>query len=140
MRWVRRARIPDPRDFSDPIHDGDTLWVTVDRGERDHQDLDIRLRFVFAPEIDEPGGIETKIQLLALVGGFKDPWPFSLETFYTKTGNPIRSLDRLIGILWVGDPDDIRSRPTGSVLSDSINVKLMAFLSLHPDWGGGIGS
>lgn len=140
MRWVRPARLADQKDISEPIHDGDTLWMEVDRGERDHQLLNIRLRFVFAPESDDPGGFETRNELVRLVSKVSGNWPFALETFYTKTGNPIETLGRTVGIIWVGDPDEIRSRPTGSVLFDSINIQVMTFLSLHPEWGGGIGS
>lgn len=51
--WDKRARLLR-------VIDGDTIEVLLDQGFRDTKEIDVRLLGVWAPEMREPGGPETK--------------------------------------------------------------------------------
>lgn len=140
MRWIFPARLPDLRDFPDPVHDGDTLWLTLDRGYGDRSNHADRLRLVFAPELKEPGGPETYAAALEWVYRYAQPsdrWPLAVETFTTKTGNDITTFGRYVAMVYAGDPEDVRTRESAL---PCLNRSIMAYLASHPEWGGGTGS
>ena len=51
----------DKRAFVTSVHDGDTITVTLDQGYGDlKENMKIRLGTVYAPELAQPGGPETR--------------------------------------------------------------------------------
>lgn len=146
MRWILPARLPDPRDLPMPVHDGDTLWVTLDTGRRDKTDLDVRLKGVKAPEFDQPGGPETHQYVMDWLefnaNGKKGradasaAWPFAVETFKTRGGNDVLTLNRWTGVLWAGDPEQVRRGVPLACLNSDVTAWLK---TQDPTWGGGIG-
>jgi hypothetical protein len=142
MRWLFPARLPDERDFSQPIHDGDTLWVEMDKGHRDKSMKDIRLKGTKAPESGKPGGEDTHQFVLSWAARFgaygnrMTPWPLTAETFKTNTGNDIQTLNRWTGMVWVGTPDQVRAGRWVACLNTDITDWLR---TQDPTWGGGIG-
>lgn len=139
MRWIFPARVPDLRDFSKPVHDGDTLWLTLDRGYGGRQNHDERLKLVHAPELKDPGGPEVHQFVLGWIAVYADPtdkWPLCVETFTTKTGNDIMTLGRYVAMVYAGDPEELRA---GKSLP-CLNADIDGYLAQHPEWGGGIGS
>jgi hypothetical protein len=143
MRWIFPARLPDIRDFRLPVHDGDTLWLTVDKGHRDAKVMDNRLKGLYAPEVGHPGGAETHAQVLAwlathgaLVEDTFRPWPLAVEHFKTRGANDVQTLNRWVAMVWAGDPDDVRA---GKPLP-CLNTDIALWLHMeHPEWGGGTG-
>ncbi len=72
--WDRRAKIID-------VHDGDTIRVVLDQGFYDTKEISVRLLGTFAPELAQPGGIETRDfarQWVANQGAA--PWPLIVTT------------------------------------------------------------
>lgn len=139
MRWIFPARVPDMRDFSAPVHDGDTLWLTLDRGYGDRTNHAERLREVFAPELKDPGGPEVHqfvLGWLAVHAPMSAKWPLSVETFTTRTGNDILTLGRYVATVYAADPEDVRAGTAGP----SLNTAVSMYLAAHPEWGGGTGS
>ena len=138
MRWIFPVRTPDPRDAEHPVHDGDTLQVTLDRGYGDRSNHAERLRFVFAPELKDPGGAETYAKAVEWVYRFGggSGWPMSVETFTTKTGNDIMTFGRYVAMVYAGDPEDVRTREASL---PCLNRFILEFLAQHPEWGGGTG-
>jgi hypothetical protein len=73
--------------------DGDTYWVDMDLGVRQHSHWKLRLRNYSCPERGEPGGLEA--------------WQFALDTLYrakiliAKTYNDRLSHDRWVSDIWV---------------------------------------
>lgn len=51
--WDRRARIAD-------VHDGDSVTAILDQGFGDTKQIKVRLLGVYAPELNEEGGAETR--------------------------------------------------------------------------------
>lgn len=51
--WDRRASIVD-------VHDGDTVTAVLDQGFGDTKEIKVRLLGVYAPELRQNGGIETR--------------------------------------------------------------------------------
>lgn len=138
MRWIFPARLPDRRDFSAPVHDGDTLWLELDKGHRDATIKDSRLKLAYAPELNQPGGADAHAWVMAwLLRHTEDGsgWPLAVETFKTKTGNDVQTLGRYVGMVYAGDPEDVRTRPD----TPCLNLELNAWLATHPEWGRGIG-
>lgn len=85
MRFLYPARLPDPRDLSIPVHDGDTLWLTIDRGFRTKTDINCRLEGVSAPELGEAGGHDVTTFVRAwLAERNTSRWPYVVETLRVR--------------------------------------------------------
>lgn len=111
------------------VHDGDTVTVFVDRGHDDASTWHIRLRDVFAPELSQAGGPETRAFVLAWVtdNGDGTDWPFQLETFRTPRSDvDVTTLSRYVGVI---------TSATGQCL----NTDVQTFVTQH-GYGGGTGS
>lgn len=110
-------------------HDGDTVTMLLDQGFFDRKQINIRLANVWAPEIDEEGGAQVKEMISFLMDGANstEEWPFVVHTHKTKTGKDIKSFDRYVATIMMPD-------------GESLNSKLMNYISEHSAWGGGIGS
>jgi hypothetical protein len=137
MRWIFPARIPDIRDFSAPIHDGDTVWLTLDRGYGDRTNHDERFKLTSAPELKDPGGPETHQFVLGWLSVYAPPlvkWPLAVETFTTRTGNDITTLGRYVAMIYAGDPEQVRTNEAGL---PCLNRAVNEFLEGHPEWGHG---
>lgn len=69
--WDKRAQLVS-------VYDGDTLTMVLDQGFGDSKEIDVRLLGVFAPELRQPGGRETRqfvVDWLAYrAGAVKWPW------------------------------------------------------------------
>ena len=76
------------------VHDGDTLKVDIDLGFRvTLRGVDLRLQDVFAPELNEPGGIPARDKLRALIpAGSK----VLVQTVRTKGGSEVVSFQRYV--------------------------------------------
>jgi endonuclease YncB( thermonuclease family) len=143
-RWISPAQALD-LGLSASVHDGDTVWLTLDRGFRDFTTKDLRLKGVYAPELSQPGGAETRsfvidwLQEAAILSANVTPWPLSVETFKTRTGNDVQTLNRYVAMVYAGDPEAVRAGP-GFAQVPCLNRDVIAFLAAHPEWGHGIGS
>lgn len=150
MRWIFPARLPDTRDLKRPVHDGDTLWLQLDKGHRDQKAIDNRLKGLFAPELKDTGGPETTAEVMAWLarnGAFmpdaRRPWPLCVETFKTRWnpetgdgGNEVKTLDRWVSVVYAGDPADLWAGKPLPCLNTDITLWLH---EQHPDWGPGTG-
>lgn len=128
MEWEYRwkSRMPRPDDVAEPVHDGDTVWLELDRGlDFDRTIKSFRLRDVFMPEIRDPGGQESRIYLAGLLAAGQGKWPSVVQTFKTSSGRDRTTLERFVAEVTVGDM--------------SVNAELRKFIAAHPEWGGGIG-
>jgi hypothetical protein len=123
-----QARLPDPRDIplGEPVHDGDSLFLCVDRGGNDRSVWPLRLKGVFAPELQHLGGPIARDYLVSIIRAATGPWPFEVETFKTSGNRDLMSFERFIATITIN--------------GDSVNDRMTAFLALHPEWGGGTGS
>lgn len=69
--WDKRAQVVS-------VYDGDTLTMVLDQGFGDSKEIRVRLLGVFAPELRQPGGQETRqfvVDWLAQrSSGVKWPW------------------------------------------------------------------
>lgn len=120
MHWAR-ARVPLPEDVAEPVHDGDTIWLQIDRGFRDHSIRDLRLYGVFAPELKQlPGGPDTRDYvtgwLRAASADFPDKtWPLQVDTIrISSDDHEATTLERYLAIVWNADHtkclnDDVRA-------------------------------
>lgn len=96
--WDYRARVVD-------VHDGDTLTVELDLGFRLAAKVDVRLQDVYAPELRQHGGTETK----AYVQGWVDTmernyyghdWPFIVRTLRKKDDSEeVTTFDRYVAVV-----------------------------------------
>ena len=87
FRWLFRARLPDPADVPDPVHDGDTITLLLDRGlDGSKTDTPLRLRRVFAPELAQRGGSECRAEAQHWLAQHSSTrWPLVVETYRTST-------------------------------------------------------
>lgn len=117
--WEYRARV-------ESVHDGDTLTLLIDTGFGGRQEEAIRLLNVFAPELDEVGGPEVHMFVLAWLSRHEQAserrWPFMVRTEVTRTDEPNqkRTFTRYVGTVW-----DIA---TQDVLNEAVNHYLQAFV------------
>lgn len=98
------------------VHDGDTLKGILDRGYEDESLKDIRLKDVWAPELNEPFGFLVRDYIFGWLSDHTDgsEWPFELETFRTpKSDVEIRSFNRYIGVVTAAD---------GAVLNEDVTA------------------
>lgn len=114
------------------VHDGDTLvHVIVDRGgiQETTERWDIRLKDVFAPELSQPGGRETRAFVEEWMTAHHDTslWPFQLETFRTpRSDKDITTFGRYVGTIRAADGSEL-------------NAAVQEFVTTH-GYPGGIGS
>lgn len=117
------------------VTDGDTVVMLMDQGFNGRQEETLRLKNVFAPEHNQPGGPETKQFVIAWFAGHSESglkWPFYVIT--EKNSNPepteIRTFTRYVATVYV----------MGSGMKICLNDTINAYLSQHPEWGHGIGT
>lgn len=132
--WEYRAALAPTTeaDFGELVHDGDTIKLLIDLGFDARVEKWIRLAGVHAPELNQPGGQETRAFTLGWLTsrcnaarGLK--WPLRIVTEITHTTEPteIQSFARYIGMVY----DASGGGP--------INLAISTFLTEHPDWPGG---
>lgn len=128
MRWLWAARLP--ADVEQPVHDGDTIRLELDVGFGQRAIYPLRLQGVLAPELRTPGGAETReFVRLWLLRRDSGQWPFVVETFRTRTGKDLTTLERYVAVVYGA------SSPL-----DELNESITLWLRQHPEWGGGTGS
>ncbi len=115
------------------VHDGDTVTMLMDTGFHGRQEEHIRLFQVFAPELSQPGGPETRQFVLNWMSTWQlatAQWPLYVVTEKNSSTEPqeIQTLARYVGTIW-----DVHKK---NCLNNEINV----FLTGHPEWGHGIGA
>jgi len=94
--WDYRAQVQS-------VHDGDTLTVTIDRGfSLLSYDMAIRLQDVFAPELKQTGGPETRQFVVDWINArLGAKWPFVLVTTrLPRADREDYTLNRYVGQLW----------------------------------------
>lgn len=115
-------------------HDGDTVTYLSDMGRRIHNEAEVRLLGVWAPELSQPGGPETKAFVEKWhqdrAGGHR--WPFLVVTMLVRAQDPDTSeakktLDRLVAVV------------TCVATNESLNLAVTDFVAAR-GYGGGIGS
>jgi endonuclease YncB( thermonuclease family) len=86
------------------VHDGDTVKICADRGGSDWWPFWLRLAGIYAPELSEPGGYEARDWLESFLHQISPPtWKMATITHrVVKSDNDKKSLDRLVGELFVG--------------------------------------
>jgi len=129
MRWDR-ARVPD--DLANPVHDGDTLRLELDRGFDDRSMRDLRLYGVWAPELSQPGGQNTRTFVLRWLderGAMTGPgWPLAVDTLRVRdNSHEQQTLARYLGIVWSADR------------AHCLNDDITAYVA-EQGYGGGTGS
>lgn len=119
MRFFFQARLPDSRDFPLPVHDGDTLWLEIDRGFRDSKNVNGRLEEVRAPELKQVGGLQTQRYVVDwLIKHGSGKWPYLLETIRVQDETHEKtSFDRYIV--------QVTDKSTG----ESLNTAVMLYVS-----------
>jgi len=117
--WDKRARVVD-------VHDGDTITVLLDQGFDDYAQRTLRLEDVYAPELAQPGGPETRRALVEwLTGRSAGSWPYIVTTIRTRTDRDRTTLGRYVARL---------STPAG----EELNAYLIEWLRVA-GYGPGIG-
>lgn len=110
------------------VIDGDTLVILLDLGVSVRAEEHIRLVDVRAPEMSQPGGLETREYVKARMTQLPPlRWPLTVRT--VPNTNP--------------EPDERRTlvRYLGTVLAlpgYSLNADVNSFLAEHPEWGTGM--
>ena len=120
-RWLWRARLPDSRDVLHPVHDGDTIWLEVDRGlDGTRTVLELRLKNVRAPELSEDGGVACMREAIAWLSTRNvGKWPYIVETEMILDGpRSRRSFDRYIATV---------TTPAG----ESLNTAIQEYVDAH---------
>lgn len=111
--------------------DGDSAVLELDVGFGVRAEEELRLLGVFAPEHNQPGGIECRDFLAAWFRGLSvRRWPALVRTVPNNTLEPS---ERRSFVRYLATVSDI-AEP-----SRVLNVDLAGFLSQHPEWGHGIG-
>ncbi len=128
--WDYRAKLIE-------VHDGDTIKLLIDNGLGSRQEEAIRLKGVFAPELSQPGGPETRDFVETYLSNnmqhdFK--WPLHVVTEPNQSPEPteIRTFTRYVGVVKVYS-SYVLFTPT------PLNKVINEFLAQHPEWGKGIG-
>jgi len=85
------------------VHDGDTQVYRLDHGKfpkvRSCDEVPIRVRNLWCPELREPGGVEAREHAIELLS---DAQQIIVQTFRSRTGVTFRgSLERTLGDVWV---------------------------------------
>jgi len=113
--FIAPARLPDRRDFTEPVTDGDTLWLQLDRHDRSKQDVSLRLENVHAPDKEDgptrdaaKGWVQAWVFSHASSGA---KWPFLVQTVRIRDeSHEIMTLGRYVARVWC--------RECGAVLND----------------------
>jgi hypothetical protein len=111
------------------VHDGDSVEVCIDRGFDDTSQINVRLKDVWAPELADIGGRETRDFVLGWLMDHGDGsrWSFALETFRTPRSDvETMTFNRYVGVL---------TAPDGT----SLNAAVSQFV-LEKGYAGGIGA
>lgn len=115
-------------------HDGDTVTYLSDLGRSVRHEAAHRLAGVFAPELSQPGGSETREMVRQWhadrTQGHR--WPFLVTTRLVRAGDPDlshenKTLDRFVS--------DVICMATG----EPLNAAVIAFVAAR-GYGGGIGA
>lgn len=127
--WEYRAALPDG---DAAIHDGDTVKLLIDLGFDVRTEKWIRLADVRAPELNQPGGIETRAFTVGWLRSRTGPqrglrWPLRVITDMTRAAEPsqVTSFARYVGEIY-----DVSG---GGALNNAVSL----FLSGHPEWPPG---
>ena len=122
--WDKRAKIID-------VHDGDTVTAVLDQGFGDTKQIKVRLFGVFAPELSQPGGPETRQHLEAMLHAEEltgYTWPVIITTARTPRSDvEVETLGRYVATI------------TGLDQTRNINLELAAWITAQ-GYGGGIGA
>lgn len=120
--WDKRAQITS-------VHDGDTITVTLDQGFGDTKEgMKIRLLGVYAPELSQPGGKETRDFVIAwltsrAVAGIR--FPFIITTARgPRSDREITTLERYVAMVETIDH------------SENLNVDVSAYVAAQGYQGG----
>lgn len=133
--WGFRGQLLKP-------HDGDSFWMTLDLGFHVHQEAELRLDGVHAPEIHplQPGGQETLDFVNGWMAGVmgrnqQRDWPFWISVTPTKSYEPAMdmSFTRYVATVW----DATQAFNTYIDPDLSLNAAVNTFLSGHPEWPSG---
>jgi len=112
--FIAPARLPDRRDFTEPVTDGDTLWLQLDRHDRAKQDVSLRLEGVHAPDREDGptrDGARAWVQSWVVTHGGVTKWPFLVQTIRIRDeSHEIMTLGRYLARVWC--------RECGAVLND----------------------
>lgn len=132
MSW--RARLPEPIDIPADrvVYDGDTCFLTRDRGGWDRTVTKCRLKDVYAPERHPPqtGWAESRQFLADWIAYWNNPklrWPFWIDTFKDGADNDVMSFDRYVTDIWNADR------------TAKLNTEIQAFITRN-GYPGGVGS
>jgi endonuclease YncB( thermonuclease family) len=120
----------DKRAFVTSVHDGDTLTATLDQGFGDLKEaMKIRLLGVFAPELTQPGGPETRQFVVDWLARYTLPqrFPFVVTTARgPRSDREITTLERYVAVVESLDH------------SHNLNLDVSAFVAAQ-GYGGGTG-
>jgi endonuclease YncB( thermonuclease family) len=118
------------------VIDGDSLIILADTGFNGRQEEHIRLLDVHAPEMSQPGGLETFGYVSEwcerLPSGVR--WPIVIDTLPNTSPEPVerRSFVRYLATVreadWLPKDGPVRR----------LNDDIRAFLAGHPEWGSGM--
>ena len=121
----------DKRAFVTSVHDGDTITVTLDQGYGDlKENMKIRLGVVYAPELSQPGGPETRQFVVDWLARYALPvrFPFVVTTARgPRSDKELTTLERYISLVETLDH------------SHNLNMDVQAFVTAQ-GYGGGIGT
>jgi len=114
------------------IHDGDTVVnVVIDQGFRDTKEMEIRLLGVWAPELSDPGGLETKAFVEGWVTKYATPGTrWNLVCLFARMkvkDAEQKTLDRYLGTITTLDG------------TRTLNADVIQFVASQ-GYGGGTGS
>jgi endonuclease YncB( thermonuclease family) len=121
--WDKRARILSN-------HDGDTLTAVLDQGFGQTTQITVRLFGVWAPELKEAGGPETRDFVTAWVNQYTYGvlWPFLVTTMRTPRSDlEVQTLGRYVALVETVDR------------GHNLNLEVQAFVT-ERGYGGGTGS
>lgn len=101
--FIAPARLPDARDFTKPVTDGDTLWLQLDRHDRSKQDVSLRLEDVHAP--DREDGVTRDLARVWverwLAQHSRGRWPWLVHTLrVVDESHELMSFARYIARVW----------------------------------------
>jgi hypothetical protein len=121
--WDKRARILSN-------HDGDTLTAVLDQGFGQTTQIIVRLFGVWAPELKEVGGLETRDFVTAWVNLYWQglAWPFLVTTMRTPRSDvEVETLGRYVALVETLNREH------------NLNLEVQAFVT-ECGYGGGAGS
>ena len=122
----------DKRAFVTSVHDGDTITATLDQGFGDlKEDMHVRLLGVYAPELKQPGGPETRqfvVDWLARYAMVPLRFPFVVTTARgPRSDQEITTFERYVAVVESLDR------------SHNLNMDVQAFITAQ-GYPGGIGT